>query len=125
MEIPEFEKLVGEALDTLPPEFIPKLENVVITIEDVPTPEQSQKLKLRPWTRLLGLYEGVSLRGRVNTFFSPLPDRITIFRYPILAISQTPEDVKENVRNTVIHEIAHHVGMSEAEVRKSESKRKS
>ena len=112
-----FEQLVGEVIDTLPEEFAQKLDNVVVVVEDHPTQEQMQKLHLRPWTNLLGLYEGVSLQGRASEP-SILPDKITIFKLPILSISQDPEDIKKNVRDTVLHEIAHHFGFSDEEIQK-------
>lgn len=119
----EFEQLVGEAMDSLPAEFIEKLDNVVITVEDYPTPPQMKKLRLRPWTRLLGLHEGVSLRGRTSIYTNSLPDKITIFRIPILSISRTIDEVRENVRSVVLHEIAHAFGFTEEQVRDAEERR--
>jgi predicted Zn-dependent protease with MMP-like domain len=113
-----FEQLVGEAIDSLPSEFRDKLDNVVVTIEDEPSLEQRTKLHLRPWTNLLGLYEWVSLQGRASTYAPILPDKITIFKLPILAISKEPDDIKRQVRSTVLHEIAHHFGFSDEEIRK-------
>lgn len=123
MDNAEFEKLVAEGLDTVPEEFLKYLENVAILVEDNPTFEQERKLQLRPYTLLFGLYEGISLKGRVSVYNSSLPDKITIFKNPILALSRTPEDVKEQVRKTVIHEIAHHLGMNEQEVRAMERRK--
>jgi predicted Zn-dependent protease with MMP-like domain len=123
MSLEEFEKLVGAALDSLPKEFLEKLDNVVVTVEDYPTPQQSRKLRLKPWTRLLGLHEGVSLKGRTSIYSSSLPDKITVFRIPILSISHTPEEVQENVRSVVLHEIAHAFGFSEEQVRDAEQRR--
>lgn len=113
-----FEKLVGEAIDSLPSEFLQKLDNVAITIEDQPSPEQMEKLRLRPWTRLLGLYQGVSLQGRASNYAPVLPDKITIFKLPILSISEDPEVIKKQVHDTVLHEIAHHFGFSDEEIRR-------
>lgn len=120
----DFEQLVGQALDSLPKEFLERLDNVVVTVEDYPTPQQARKLRLKPWTRLLGLHEGVSLKGRTSVYSSSLPDKITIFRIPILSISQTPEEIQENVRSVVLHEIAHAFGFSEDQVRDAEHRRK-
>lgn len=119
----EFEQLIGQALDSLPKEFLEKLDNVVVTVEDYPTQQQAKKLRLKPWTRLLGLHEGVSLKGRTSVYSSSLPDKITIFRIPILSISQTQDEIQENVRSVVLHEIAHAFGFSEEQVRDAEKRK--
>ena len=119
----EFELLARQALDLIPQEFTAKLENVAVIIEDYPTPAQVHKLKLKPWTRLLGLYEGVSLRGRTSSFASPLPDKITIFKNSILSISKNQDEICENIRSVILHEIAHHFGFSEKQVRDAEMRR--
>lgn len=113
----EFEKLVGEALDSLPEEFAKRLENVSITIADAPTPYQLRKMKLPPWALLFGLYEGLPQTRRGN-YTAVLPDKITIFKNSILRVSSTPEDVRAQVRATVIHEIGHHFGLSDEDLRK-------
>lgn len=113
----EFEKLVGEALDSLPEEFAKRLENVSITIADAPTPYQLRKMKLPPWALLFGLYEGIPQTRRGN-YTAVLPDKITIFKNSILRVSSTPEDVRAQVRATVIHEIGHHFGLSDEDLRK-------
>lgn len=115
-----FEKLVSEAIDSLPQEFLDKLENVAILVEDQPSPAQVKQLHLKPWTNLLGLYEGVSLLGRASSYASIIPDKITIFKLPILSISHDPEEIKKSVRSVVLHEVAHHFGFSEERIRKVE-----
>ena len=112
----EFEKLVSEALDSLPSEFARKLENVSITFADYPSPYQMRKTKLPPWALLFGLYEGVPQTRRGN-YYGVLPDKITIFKNSILRVSHTPEEVRAQVRATVIHEIGHHFGLSDAELK--------
>lgn len=112
----EFEKLVAEALDSLPKEFAEKLENVSITFADHPTPYQLRKSHLPPWALLFGLYEGIPQTRRGN-YMGVLPDKITIFKYSILRVSSTPEEVRAQVRATVIHEIGHHFGLSDAELK--------
>ncbi len=116
MDDQEFEKLIGEALDSLPKEFAKKLENVGVTFENWPNPAQIAKLRLGRRSLLFGLYEGVPLTQRRN-YTGVLPDKITIFKYPILMVSRTPDDVRERVRRTVIHEIGHHFGLSDKELR--------
>ncbi len=116
MDDKEFEKLVGEALDSLPKEFADRLENVGVTYENWPNPLQMRKLRLNRRSLLFGLYEGVPLTQRRN-YTGVLPDKITIFKYPILMVSRSPEDVRERVRRTVIHEIGHHFGLSDKDLR--------
>ncbi|GLW65167.1 hypothetical protein Arub01_34110 [Actinomadura rubrobrunea] len=97
-----FEDLVGEALDTIPPELTEVMRNVVIIVED-DAPEPG----------LLGLYEGVPLTERGDWYGGVLPDHISIYRNEILAICDTPEEVVDEVRITVVHEIAHHFGIDD------------
>jgi predicted Zn-dependent protease with MMP-like domain len=117
MDEQRFQELVGEALDSLPKEFAEKLDNVSVTVADFPTIYQMRKANLGPNMLLFGLYEGVPQTKR-GVYYSHIPDKITIFRYAILQVSQTEEDVKRQVRQTVIHEIGHHFGLSEADLRK-------
>lgn len=102
-----FARLVARALDELPAEFRERMRNIEIVVEDEPSPEQ-----LRGDGELLGLYEGVPLtdRGATEPY---LPDRISIFRRPIERISASPRRQAEIVRDTVVHEIAHHFGISD------------
>jgi predicted Zn-dependent protease with MMP-like domain len=100
----EFDDLVAEALDTLPPDLARLMDNVVVFVEN-------QKPG-RPG--LLGLYEGVPLTSRGHYYSGHLPDRITIYRLPIRRRCKTREEVVEQVRITVVHEIAHHFGIGEA-----------
>jgi predicted Zn-dependent protease with MMP-like domain len=102
-----FARLVARALDDLPAEFREQMRNIEIVVEDEPSPEQ-----LRGDGELLGLYEGVPLtdRGAMEPY---LPDRISIFRGPIERISASPRRQADIVRDTVVHEIAHHFGISD------------
>jgi predicted Zn-dependent protease with MMP-like domain len=103
MDRSEFEDLVGEALDTIPAALTRQMENVVIQVED-DAPERG----------LLGLYQGVPLTERGDTYAGFLPDRITVYRKSILSICETREEVVREVRVTVIHEVAHHFGIDDA-----------
>ena len=107
MSVAEFEGHVAEALDTIPAELATLIDNCVILVEDYPPPDL-------PGT--LGLYSGIPLTER-GQFYSGLPDRIQIFRYPILAICDTPDQVIEEIRITVVHEIAHHFGIDDHRLR--------
>lgn len=112
----DFEKLLGEALDSLPEEFAEKLENVGVTFENWPSPRQMAKLGLGRGSLLFGLYEGIPLTKRAN-YTGVLPDKITIFKYPILMVSRNEEDVRRRVRRTIMHEIGHHFGLSDQDMR--------
>ena len=116
MEDAEFEKLVGEAIDSLPQEFAKKLQNVGVTFENWPSPSQIAKLRLNRRSLLFGLYEGIPLTKRAN-YSGVMPDKITIFKYPILMVSRNADDVRDRVRRVVIHEIGHHFGLSDRELR--------
>lgn len=119
----QFEALVSAGIDAIPEKFLKKLDNVAITIDEAPTKEQLVKNHVGRGYTLFGLYEGVPQIKRWNYGGGILPDKITIFRKPILTEADSAEEVKEIVRNTVWHEIAHHFGMDEGEVRDAESKR--
>ena len=99
----EFEDLVGEALDTIPEELARIMQNVVVLVEDRPPPGRN----------LLGLYYGVPLTERGHTYAGMLPDTIHIYRMPILRMCSTTEQVVDQVRITVVHEVAHHFGISD------------
>jgi len=119
----EFEKFVKEGIKAIPEKFLRKLKNVAIVIEDKPTPAQKKKLNIRPNWTLFGLYEGVPQLERGANYTFVLPDKITIFQKPIEEEACDEEDLKKIVKNTVWHEIAHHFGMDEEQVRQAEAKR--
>ena len=101
----EFEQLVADALDSLPQELAEKMENVAVMVED-----------RGPAPNVLGLYQGVPLTRRWS-YAGAVPDRITIYQVPICSISDTDEDVREQVRRTVIHEVGHHFGIDDPRLR--------
>ncbi|MEK7603023.1 MAG: metallopeptidase family protein [Patescibacteria group bacterium] len=98
-------------MDKLPHEYIEKLNNVAITYENLPSPEQRQKLRLRCDQTLFGLYEGIPLTKRGAGYNLVLPDKITIFKLPILQSSNSIEQVFAQVKHTLWHEIAHFFGL--------------
>ena len=104
MSAQRFEELVSEALDEVPEELMSMLDNVVIVVEDRPADGSLD---------LLGLYEGYALTSRGWDYGAVLPDRISIYREPILHICRTEDDVVEEVTVTVVHEIAHHFGIDD------------
>lgn len=118
----EFEKLVGEGIDSIDPKFLAKLKNVDIVIEDNPTPQQLEKLKIRGGV-LFGLYEGIPLTKRAG-YGNVLPDKITLFKKSFERVYGSPESIRRAVKDTVWHEIAHHFGMDEHQVRQAEKNRK-
>jgi predicted Zn-dependent protease with MMP-like domain len=102
-----FEQMVATALDSLPRQFAALIENVAVLIESGPGPRG-----------LLGLYEGIPLTSRTTTSYAGvLPDRITIYQQAICAICDTEEDVVEQVRRTVIHEVGHYFGIDDDRLR--------
>jgi len=119
----KFEKLVNEGIEAIPKKFLEKLDNVDIVIEDEPTPYQLRKLRAQRGLILFGLYEGVPQTKRWH-YGQVLPDKITIFQKPIEKIAHSENEIKEIVKNTVWHEIAHHFGIDEKRVREVEYRRK-
>ncbi len=115
MDRQEFEKLVGEAIEGLPEQIREKMDNVAVVIEDYPKSKQGA---------LLGLYEGVPRTKRGPGYTLVLPDKITIFQKSIEQIAATPEAIRQQVRQTVWHEIAHHFGFSEEGVQDLARRRK-
>lgn len=106
-----FEQLINRAMDELPQEYIKNLNNVAITYDDDPSPEQLQKQGVRKGSLLLGLYEGIPLTGRGAGYALVLPDKITLFKNPILAVVHDERSLFEQVKRTLWHEIAHHYGL--------------
>ena len=100
----EFDALVSDALDSIPADFLAALDNVVLDVED--------RHPDRP--RLRGLYTGVPLTKRGQTYRGHLPDRITIYREPIMATCMDENGLTRAIRSVVVHEIAHHFGISDA-----------
>lgn len=104
MSLPRFEELVSDALDQVPSEFADAMDNVVVLVEEYN--EESPDI--------LGLYHGIALPDRNSDYGGVLPDRISIYREPILAVCDTEDDVIDEVAVTVVHEIAHHFGIDDA-----------
>lgn len=100
----EFETAVDVALESLPGWVIEQLDNLHVVVEERPSPEQGD---------VLGLYEGVSLPERASDYWGALPDRIVVFRQPHLEMGLTDKELIEEIRKTVLHEIAHHLGIDD------------
>jgi predicted Zn-dependent protease with MMP-like domain len=99
-----FDALVDEALDAVPDELASLVRNVVVLVEDEPPPDEPD---------LLGLYDGVALTERESNYAMELPDRILIFRNTLLDLCASEEELVDEVRITVVHEIAHHFGIDD------------
>lgn len=97
-----FGELVEMALDSIPPELRKRMRNVAIAVEDEGASPN-----------LLGLYQGIPLTSRTTSYGGVMPDRITIYRFPILRRCRTIDDVVHQVRVTVVHEVAHHFGIDD------------
>ena len=116
----EFEGAVQEALDSIPERFLDELENIAFFVEDEPSPEQLEDPDgyATEDGDLLGLYDGISLLDRADSYgeIGDYPDSITIFKGPHERLEGTKEEILEEVRRTVIHEVAHYFGMDEDQV---------
>ncbi len=117
----EFKKYLAEAIDAIPPPYNSHLQNVAFVLEDEPTPEQRIRLNLYPNESLFGLYEGVPLPARSGTL-KILPDKITIFKNPLLAASQNLISLRRNIGHTVWHEVAHYYGLDHKRIHELEGK---
>ncbi len=114
----EFATLVEEALATLPPDIEKLMENVAVTVAEYPSSAQRRAADLGPGDALYGLYEGIPLTQRTTHYGLVPPDRITIFMYPMVHYHHTPAAIEDQVRRTVLHEIGHHFGMGEDQLRR-------
>ena len=113
----EFDSLVQRALDGLPDEYARLMKNVAVVVQEEPSREVLNELGLASEDDLLGLYSGVPVDE--ESFFSPgghMPNQIALYRGPILRLCRTSDEVVDEVRDTVVHEIGHHFGLSDDEM---------
>ncbi len=108
MELAEFEEVVDDVLAELPEWVVEQIDNLRVVVEENPTPAQR-----RGHGNLLGLYEGVMLSHRGEFYVGAMPDKITIFRQPHLRMGLSPDGLRKQIRKTVLHEIGHHLGLSD------------
>lgn len=113
MERARFRRLVDEALNSLPGKLLARIANVEIVVESNPTPEDLEQAGLEPEDVLLGLYHGIPLPDRSDGYSFALPDKISIYQEPIESICASDDEVREEVRITVLHEIGHYFGIGE------------
>ena len=107
-----FEALVAEAIESLPEDFKEKMNNVAIVVEDLPSPHEARRHG-RGGRTLLGLYQGQPLTARDSRYGMSFPDKITIYQLNVESICRGDAEVREEVRKTVLHEIAHHFGIDD------------
>jgi predicted Zn-dependent protease with MMP-like domain len=113
MDNAKFEKLVTQAIDSLPDEFMEYMENIDIVIADEPTRAQLRHSDMEKDMTLLGLYEGVPMTERTTQYSLVPPDKITIFKNPIESFCKNDDETVKEVRRVVLHEIAHHFGIDD------------
>lgn len=118
MDREKFRQLVSMTVQALPDEFIQRLDNLVIVVQDCPSADQLHRVGFRHNQSLLGLYEGVPLTKRGHHYGLVTPDKITIFQKPIeRRCGQNDTEVAAEIARVVKHEIAHHFGISDARLR--------
>ena len=117
MDRERFERLVAKAVDSLPDEFHTRLENIDVVVADQPTLSQLAELNRKRGETLLGLYEGVPLTKRSRYYGMVVPDKITIFQKPIESQYRNDARIIAEIQRVVLHEIAHHFGISDARLK--------
>ncbi len=113
----EFESLVAEALEDLPDPFTEMIDNVFVMVEELPTAEDLEEVGLEPHQadELFGLYHGVPVGDR-GVEYSSLPDRVVLYRRPILKACRSRAEARREIRDTVVHELGHFFGLSDEEM---------
>jgi len=115
----QFQQLIDKAFESLPQAHRDRVQNVAILFADAPDPQQRAEVALQPNQTLLGLYQGVPLSQRQGR--EPLlPDRITLFKYPLLAAAHDTGDLYDTIRHTLWHEIAHYYGLNHDQIHELE-----
>lgn len=120
----QFAQLISEAMDELPERVVAPMNNVAVTYEDEPSAEQREKFRLRGDQTLFGLYEGVPLTARGSAYSMVLPDKITLFKLPLTYASKDIIDLKDHIKHTLWHEIAHHFGLDHDRIHELDDRRK-
>jgi predicted Zn-dependent protease with MMP-like domain len=115
----DFQRLINEALELLPGEHAQNIKNIAILYEDEPTPDQRVELALRHDQTLLGLYQGVPLPQRQGSD-RIFPDKITLFRKPLQWHANTEDELREEIKHTLWHEIAHYYGLDHKRIHELE-----
>ncbi len=118
----QFQLLVTEAMASLPQRVRDAMVNMAIVVEDEPTLDQLREVEVEPPDTIYGIYEGIPLPERQWAHGNVLPDKITIFRVPILEDSLDEDDIVVGIGETLIHEVGHYFGLSEEEIMEIEEK---
>ena len=118
----EFERLVDEAVASIPADFRREMRNLALVIEDEPSAELLAEMEIEPPDTLYGLYQGTPLTEREWSQEALLPDRITLYRRPIEADGPDPDDIRAAIAETLIHEVGHYFGLSEEEIEEIEAR---
>jgi predicted Zn-dependent protease with MMP-like domain len=124
VERERFDELVRQALATLPQEIAERIDNVDVEVQDWPEPKQLASARIPRGSTLLGLYQGVPLTKRTSGYNMVPPDRIIIFQGPLERAANSDEELVSRVRDVVIHEVAHHFGISDERLREIEAARR-
>ncbi|MBP7528310.1 MAG: metallopeptidase family protein [Syntrophorhabdaceae bacterium] len=109
----EFDRIVAHAVDRIPPEIRQHLENIVITVKKRPSRQMMREMGMHPDDYPLGLFQGVPLIERLATIPPLYPDMIYLFQEPLEEMCDTREELEEEIEVTVVHEVAHYIGMTE------------
>ncbi len=117
-----FDRLVAEAIASIPKPFRDAMHNIAIVVEDEPSPELLREMDIEPPDTLLGLYQGIPLTERSWDYGNALPDRILLFQKPIERESENEDDTVVAIGETLIHEIGHYFGLSEEEIEEIEER---
>jgi len=118
----EFERLVDEAVASIPADFRREMRNLALVIEDEPSADLLAEMEIEPPDTLYGLYQGTPLTEREWSNETILPDRITLYRRTIEADGPDPDDIRAAIAETLIHEIGHYFGLSEEEIEEIEER---
>jgi len=118
----KFEKLVVEAMALIPKRFRLEMKNIAVVVEDEPSAELLDEMEIDPPDSLYGLYQGTPLPERTWGYGNTLPDRVTLFRKPIEEDSEDDDEVRAVIGETLIHEVGHYFGLSEAEIEEIEER---
>ncbi len=120
-----FENYVSDALDHIPNVYTDRMQSVAVLVDDYPSQEQRAKLGLRKCDALFGLYEGVPLTNRNGSVISKEPDKITIFKYPMIEMFPKQNDLKKQIYETLWHEVAHYFGLNHQQIHKAKNNKHS
>lgn len=115
----KFDRLVQEAFLDIPARFRKRIENVAIVVEEEPGGDDLRRTRCPPDSTLLGLYHGVPLTQRTSSYGMVLPDKISIYRGPIMRLARNERELRNIVRETLWHEVGHYFGMDERQVRQA------